>query len=110
MYNEHSRIRVDARGIWCDDRPDLSSGIYWDGIVEIGGVAPTRSSDGQVVIELRHSSGYILEIREDWPGFQDAIDALTQNLPGIAENWLDQIHVRDNRQQAATVWRRDNSS
>lgn len=106
MYNAFPRIRVDARGIWCDDRPDLSSGIYWDGIMEISGVELATTADWQVVIELQHSSGYILEIREDWPGFKDAVDALTQNLPGIAENWLDQIRVPKDRQQSATVWRR----
>ncbi|WP_166821969.1 hypothetical protein [Thalassoroseus pseudoceratinae] len=107
MSDEFPRLRVDDRGIWCDDRPDLASGIYWEAIDAVSGYQRESSSASALVIELFHPSGFVFEILEEWTGFTETVEAMTQKLPGIPTDWCDQIRNHRDRSQRKTVWQRN---
>jgi hypothetical protein len=100
-------ISSDDSGIWRQDDPSASRfGIRWSEIYEVHGGKLDGVTEVYTVIELGFEFGEFVEINSDWPGFQEAVAAITRKLPGIDKNWFAHIESLDKDTHGILVWRR----
>jgi hypothetical protein len=50
--------------------------------------------------------GEFIELYEDWPGFNQVVESITERLPGIDPDWLQKVKQLGVADPPIEVWRR----
>ncbi len=79
---EFPHIIVKAEGVGLEHQPGLESFFSWDEIVLVHSYALDLGTHTVNVVSLEHPSGHCLELQSDWPGFEQAVEALSKSGRG----------------------------
>ena len=97
---------ADERGIWVRNDPAWAAyGLEWDEIYLVGGYPIDAIERTLIYVEVDPIYGQPFEFNNEWRGFEEVVEALTQRLPGLAPSWFQTIASLP-LEQSITVWRR----
>ena len=100
-------LTADADGIWRQDKTGRRSGIRWGEIYHIGGYKLDLMSRVVTVVELDWDFGEFIEFMDNWPGFDDVVNAITSRVPGIVPDWIVRIRSLSTGDNPVDVWKRE---
>lgn len=103
-----TRIFADDRGLWREDRAGRQFVIEWGEITQVSGYKLDGITEVYTVVELDFEFGEYVELFADWSGFADVAASISDRLPGIPPDWLEQIEKLGPRDDPVSVWRRAN--
>ena len=106
MAESFPRIVADERGVWREDHPGRVSGIPWDEISCVSGYKLDRITEIDTCLVLDWGYGEFLELYDRYPGFNQAVARITQQLPGIAPDWFEQVESLGTSDPPVELWPR----
>ena len=100
------RLFADDRGVWFETTPGRSSGIEWNDVFCVSGHKLNGITEVYTCVVLDFEYGEFIELYANWPGFDQAITAITERLPGIKTDWLQEIEQLVVGDAPVEVWHR----
>ena len=100
------RVFADARGVWRESTPGLTSGIKWEEVYKIGGHKLDGVTEVYTCVVLDFEFGEFIELYDCWPGFEQVITAITDRMPGLDRNWFEAVDRLSAADPPIEIWRR----
>lgn len=104
---EFPRLTADDEGICRHDGPARRSCIAWDEIHRVSAGKLDCIAHTVLIVTLDWEFGEFFEIMEDWPGFTDFANAISQRLPGIGTDWLKSAMALRPTESNLVLWERN---
>ncbi len=101
------RLTADSRGVWREDPPGRTHGIEWGEIYMISAMKLDTITRVDIILDLDFEWGGYVELNDEWPGFDQVIVRITEEMPGLPTDWFDRVKLVPVG-TTAEIWKRGN--
>jgi uncharacterized cupin superfamily protein len=98
-------VGCDETGIWREDRPGYRTHLPWSEITRVTAGKLDCITRVDTVLEFDHESGHLLEINNNWAGFDTVVEAVGKHY-SLPADWYAAAEKLGARDDAIVVWQR----
>lgn len=99
------KVLADEAGVWISEG-GRRYGIGWEEIYCVSGYKLDGITEIYTCVTLDFEYGEYFEFDNAECDIPGVIEAITQRLPGIPQDWFDQIHLLQTDDPPLEIWRK----
>ena len=103
--DDEIRVGADETGVWCEDRPGFRSVVPWTEITRVAAYKLNCMIRIETFLAFEHESGHLLELSDNWPGFDDVRREVSQHCD-LQANWFAAVEALTPDDDVLVLWQR----